>query len=167
MTKLFTMIMIIIVIFANVPIVTTEAVNVIIPTIIKPINITEEVVVNSVVDYTYLLSTDDVIYPPNSCELIAKNNQVNGSHIVYIAPYDTITGAWKTGEFVGHWINSVHINGTEIFIDHDMQKVFTNKDDTINYYNNDMKNKFENGNIEVKLYVYGEDTMPYPMTYHY
>jgi len=166
MTKIFTMIMIIIVIFANVPIVTTEAVN--IPTVIKPINITEEIIVNSVVDYTYLLSTDDVIYPPNSCELIAKDNQkINGGHIVYIAPYDTITGTWKTGDFVGHWINSIHINGTEIFIDHGMQKVFTNKDDTINYYNNAMKNKFENGNIEVKLYVYGEDTMPYPMTYHY
>jgi len=166
MTKIFTIIMIIIVIFANVPIVTTEAVN--IPTIIKPINTTKEVVVNSVVDYTYLLSINDVIYPPNSCELIAKDNQkINGGHIVYIAPYDTITGAWKTGDFVGHWINSIYINGTTIFVDHYLQHIFTSKDDTINFYNNFMQNKFENDNIAVKIYVYGEDTMPYPMIYHY
>ena len=166
MTKLFAMIMIIIVIFANVPIVTTEAVN--IPTIIKPINITEEVVVDSVVDYTYLLSTDDVTTDlSTSCELIAKDNQVDGGYIVYIAPYDTITGAWKMGEFAGHWINSIYINGTEIFIDHIDRKVFTSKDDTISYYNNHMQNKFENRNIAVKLYVYGKDTMPYPMIYHY
>lgn len=138
------------------------------------VTIVNDTIINEtpvIVNYDYLLKQKGELldyYPPNSCEKIAKDYQKEyGGRLVFAAPYNTKSGLWIRGDYAGHWINVVTINDTNIYIDYGAGYTYINKEETITYTGYMMQNKFQTSNVSVKLFIYGEDTMPYPIIWHY
>lgn len=102
------------------------------------------------------------------CELAAKTYQKEyGGDLVFVAPYDTRDNSFIKGAYSGTWINLVHKNGKDIYVDYINQRIFMEKDEVVTVYNNQMKKKFSSSYVNVKLFIYGVDSMPYPMIWHY
>ena len=103
-------------------------------------------------------------YLEGECELAAKTWQKEyGGELVFIAPYDINSNKWILGDYAGAWIN----RKGNLFIDYFNQQIFLTKDEVIKSYKVDMRIKLNNENIDVKVFILGIDTMPYPIVYHY
>ena len=113
-----------------------------------------------------LLSPEN--YPEGTCELAAKEFQTKfGGVLVLTMPY--IDEQNIEGKYSGAWINRVYIKGNDqyFYFDYPNQKIFSSKEEVISFYSNAFKNKFDNGNIESKVFVYGEDYIPFPLIFNY
>lgn len=103
-------------------------------------------------------------YKEGECELAAKTWQREwGGQLVFVAPYKTSTGQLILGSYAGAWLNIYR----GIYVDYTSKQVFTSKSEAQTFYSNGMKNKFNSADVDVKIYVYGQDAMPYPIQYHY
>lgn len=112
------------------------------------------------------LSPDN--YPEGTCELAAKEIQKEfGGNLVLVMPY--IGEEYIKGKYSGAWINRIYIKGNNqyFYIDYPNQRIFSSKEEAISFYSNSFKNKFDNGNIEARIFVYGEDYIPFPIIWNY
>jgi len=92
-----------------------------------------------------------------TCELAAKEYQrEHGGYLVFIQPLKE-NGAFDIGPYNGHWINLVYTKEQGLhFYDVGWNLTFENRTVIKRWY-------FDNSEV----YVLGEDTIPFPMIYHY
>ena len=113
-----------------------------------------------------LLAPDQ--YPEGMCELAAKEFQNKfGGNMVLTMPY--LNDQIIPGKYSGAWINRVYVTGNNqyFYIDYPNQLIFSSKEETNAFYSNAFKNKFDNGNVESRMFVYGEDSIPFPIIWNY
>lgn len=106
-----------------------------------------------------------VVYPFLDCEKVAKEkaSELN-MKLVFIAE-QTESGAWKQGEYVGHWLNMKEIHSKKYYVDFTYSRIFTSKEQVSEFWSEITSYNGKNRNNEV--FVYGEDRMPYRMIWHY
>ena len=102
------------------------------------------------------------------CELAAKDVQEEfGGVLVFVVPY--LDERNVPGKYSGAWINRIYMKGNNkyFYIDYPNQRIFSSKEEATYFYSNSFKNKFDNGNVEARLFVYGEDSIPFPLIWNY
>ena len=106
-------------------------------------------------------------YPENSCEIIAKavQNEYNG-YLIFIAPLKTSSETWIKERYAGHWLNQIYYNNETIFIDYQNQEVYNDEMSLHDGMLNMMKNKFSTDDIDIKIYTYSVDVMPYSINWN-
>lgn len=107
-------------------------------------------------------------YQEGQCELAAKEFQNRfGGELVLAYPF--LDYQFVPGRFAGAWINKIYIkhNKQYFYFDYPGQRIFSSKEEVTSYYSNVFRNKFDNGNIEAKIYVFGTDSIPFPLIFNY
>ena len=107
-------------------------------------------------------------YPDGMCELAAKELQNKfGGNLVFIVPY--IGTQNIEGKFSGHWINRIYMSGNKqyYYIDYQNQMIFSSKESMIDLYSNIFKYKFNDDSVDAKVFIYGEDTIPFPIIWNH
>ena len=108
------------------------------------------------------------IYNEGECELVAKEFQNKfGGNLVLTIPY--IGDKNVPGKYSGAWINKVYISGNDkyFYIDYSNQRIFSSKEEVKSFYSDLFTNKFENVNVYAKVFIYGEDNIPFPIIWNY
>jgi len=140
---------------------------IVIPT---PTPITEPIEQTINEKYAELLKPTGVLlekYQTNQCELAAKDFQkVYGGNLVFIAPYIPDVHVWVTCGYCGHWINRIYYKNKILWVDYTGDEIFENKEGMRQFITRLLQNKFTY-TIDAKVFVLGEDEIPYPITYHY
>ncbi len=107
-------------------------------------------------------------YQEGQCELAAKEFQNRfGGELVLAYPF--LDDQFVPGRFAGVWINKIYIkhNKQDFYFYYPGQRIFSSREEVISYYSNVLKNKFDNGNIEARIYVFGIDSIPFPLIFNY
>jgi len=99
------------------------------------------------------------------CEKVAKDSaKKHGMKLVFILEqYDN--GAWKEGDYVGHWMNMKEIKGKRYYIDMTYHRIFTSKKEVSEFWGDITSIDGKNRNNEV--FIYGEDSIPTKIIWHY
>ena len=106
-----------------------------------------------------------VVYPYLDCEKVAKDKSIElNMKMVFIAE-QTDSGAWKQGEYVGHWLNVKEIKGKKYYVDFTYSRIFTSKQEVSGFWSDITSDNGRNRNNQV--FEYGTDKMPYPIIWHY
>lgn len=140
-----------------------------IPEEIIPIKISEEELTTNEMYAELLIPKGGLneTYSDGQCELAAKEFQnIYGGNLVFIAPYNRETTAWKICDFCGHWTNRIYYKGKILWIDYMNKEIYTSKESMRQSLQRNLQFKFEEP-IDAKVFVYGEDEMPYSMIWHY
>lgn len=106
-------------------------------------------------------------YPEGTCELAAKEVQKkHGGVMVLAVPY---LNGYIPGKYSGAWFNRIYMKGNDqyFYIDYPGQNIFSSEEEAEVFFSNAFRNKFENGKIEAKIFVYGEDPIPFPIIWNY
>jgi hypothetical protein len=102
----------------------------------------------------------------NNCEQAAKAFQkVYGGKLVFIAPYKLSNGAWIIGDYTGHWMNQIYYDHQIIYVDYLNKDVYYDKTSVHSDLNIAFNHKYND--VDVKIFIYGIDPMPYPINWHY
>ncbi len=115
---------------------------------------------------TILMAPDE--YPEGTCELAAKEVQKEfGGQMVLVFPY--LNGQYVPGKYSGAWINRMYMKGNDqyFYIDYPGQNIFSTKEDAQEHFTNAFRHKFDSPDIEARLFVYGEDPIPFPVIWNY
>ena len=104
-------------------------------------------------------------YKHNECKLIAKDlvKAHSNANLVFILPLQD-NGAYEMGEYSGHFLNAVTIQGKIYYIDYKTQTIMQNREEVLQWYNL-WYGKHANSKAEIWDLKY--ERPPFPIIWHY
>lgn len=126
--------------------------------------------------YAYLLKSKGILKDPSfyrqegDCELIAKQYKKEyGGRMVLYMPF--MNGELIKGDTSGAWGNKITVDGLDFYIDYGSQMLFytrsrTAKEKALEFYQDRLMAKYEMP-VTVKMFVYGVDEIPFPITWNF